>query len=113
MYLQRRIINNKKYQDQYVLIFGREFENIHFKVSKDFKGLILNGDPIDEPIEAYGPFVMNTKQEINEAISDFQNGKMEIWENENLGKWKFGKWEIGKLENGKWEMEQERKKDRL
>ena len=44
------------------------------KIANDFKGLILNGDPIDEPIVAHGPFVMNTKAEILEAIQDYNNG---------------------------------------
>ena len=47
-----------------------------FTLSKGFKGLILNSEPIDEPIVAHGPFVMNTKEEIIEAIEDYQNGKM-------------------------------------
>ncbi len=40
------------------------------------KILILNGFPIEEPIFAYGPFVMNTKEEIIQAIDDYKNGKM-------------------------------------
>ena len=34
--------------------------------------ILVTGKPIGEPIEQYGPFVMNTKDEINQAISDFQ-----------------------------------------
>ena len=38
--------------------------------------LVLNGQPIDEPIVGHGPFVMNTRAEIEQAIADYQNGRM-------------------------------------
>jgi redox-sensitive bicupin YhaK (pirin superfamily) len=40
------------------------------------RGAILAGEPLGEPVEGQGPFVMNTREQIFQAISDYQAGKM-------------------------------------
>ena len=44
--------------------------------TEPFEVLLLGGKPLREPVFSYGPFVMNTKSEIVEAIDDYQAGKM-------------------------------------
>jgi hypothetical protein len=57
-------------------LFDRTGTSICIDDAKDTTALLLSGEPIDEPIVGSGPFVMNTAQQIRQAISDYQNGKM-------------------------------------
>ena len=56
-------------------LFASEGGAIALEVEGDAKVLVLSGEPIDEPIAAYGPFVMNTEAEIRQAIVDFNSGR--------------------------------------
>jgi redox-sensitive bicupin YhaK (pirin superfamily) len=57
------------------VVFAREGGTIALEAESDAKVLLLSGAPIEEPVAAYGPFVMNTEAEIHQAIADFNAGK--------------------------------------
>ncbi len=59
-----------------VALFEREGEKLRFEAKQDGKLLLLNGQPLQEPVVGYGPFVMNTRAEIRQAFEDYQNGRM-------------------------------------
>ena len=56
-------------------LFKNEGEEFTVEATENAVVLILSGEPINEPIAAQGPFVMNTRAEIIQAISDFNMGK--------------------------------------
>jgi redox-sensitive bicupin YhaK (pirin superfamily) len=59
-----------------LVLLTREGERLHIDVRDDATLLLLNGEPLDEPVAAYGPFVMNSKTEITQAIEDYHNGRL-------------------------------------
>ncbi|RBO98583.1 pirin family protein [Pseudochrobactrum asaccharolyticum] len=69
------INNDKQATEAQLVLLNREGEDVRIDAANDAAFLLLSGEPINEPIVMHGPFVMNTTQEINAALRDFQSGK--------------------------------------
>ena len=66
-------INHEKTNDSNLILL-KQGKNLQIKAERESEFLFIAGKPIGEPIARGGPFVMNTKAEVIEAINDYQNG---------------------------------------
>jgi redox-sensitive bicupin YhaK (pirin superfamily) len=57
------------------LLLDRQGDSVTLSADADTVLLVLTGEPIDEPIVGYGPFVMNSEDEIRQAVTDFNSGR--------------------------------------
>ena len=64
-------VQKKIFSENTLVIFSKEGENIKIESQGECKALLLNGEPIHESFVWHGPFVMNTKEEIMEAIKEY------------------------------------------
>lgn len=71
-------VNSELAEEHSFVLFRNEGEEINIQSDEDAVLLVLSGEPLNEPIVSYGPFVMNTKEEIYEAIEEFQSGKFGV-----------------------------------
>lgn len=70
---------NSEYQlsgEAKLAVLSPEGDRFSVEAAKDSVLLVLGGEPINEPVASYGPFVMNTHEEIVQAVQDYRNGKM-------------------------------------
>jgi hypothetical protein len=58
-----------------LVVLGTDGDEVHVEAASDSVLLLLSGEPIAEPIVGYGPFVMNTREEIETAMRDFRSGR--------------------------------------
>ncbi|WP_434116927.1 pirin family protein [Klebsiella michiganensis] len=58
-----------------LVVLSQKGEALHLSASSNAKVLLMAGEPLQEPIVGYGPFVMNTKAQIAEAVRDFNSGR--------------------------------------
>jgi redox-sensitive bicupin YhaK (pirin superfamily) len=70
-----KINNLKAVPENHFILFGHDGEDIVIEAIANSIVLILSGEPIQEPISSYGPFVMNSEAEIKQAYEDFSTGK--------------------------------------
>ncbi len=75
------IVNGNTVPADHFVLFKNDGELINLQANEDAVILILSGEPIDEPIAAYGPFLMNKWEEIEQAIHDVNAGKFGLLEN--------------------------------
>jgi len=73
-------VNEKPAATDHFVLFANDGTDIYVEATENAIVLILSGEPIHEAIIPYGPFVMNTKQEIVDAYDDWNSGKFGVLE---------------------------------
>jgi redox-sensitive bicupin YhaK (pirin superfamily) len=73
-------VNGEKAGQHDLVLFKNAGEEINITADENSVLLLLSGEPINEPIAQYGPFVMNTHRELQEALEEFQSGKFGVLE---------------------------------
>jgi quercetin 2,3-dioxygenase len=76
----KAIINDQVVATDHFVLFKNDGEVISVQTQEDAILLILSGEPIDEPIAQYGPFLMNTWKELEQAVEDVNTGKFGVLE---------------------------------
>ncbi|MHA4806768.1 pirin family protein [Flavitalea flava] len=71
-------VNGEKAKEHEFILFKNSGTDISIKAAEDSVLLLLSGEPLNEPIASYGPFVMNTQEEIMESIHEYQAGKFGV-----------------------------------
>ena len=69
-------LENLKEDEKQIIQFNQDGDGFSIKGNKGGKLLFLSGEPFNEEVTTYGPYVMNTQTEIMEAMRDYQMGKM-------------------------------------
>lgn len=72
------LINGENAGADHFVSFKNDGESINIEAKEDCVLLILSGEPINEPIAQYGPFLMNTWEELEQAINDVNSGKFGV-----------------------------------
>ena len=70
-----RINGSNTVATDHFVLFSNDGEQFSLEAMEKSIVLVMSGEPIDEPIVSYGPFVMNTRDEIKQAILDVETGK--------------------------------------
>ena len=69
-------VQGEKIASKTMIWYKNDGDYLNIEVNEDSQFIILSAEPIGEPVVSYGPFVMNNNEELQQAVSDFQNGKM-------------------------------------
>ncbi len=68
-------VNGEKAPADNFILFKNEGETITIEAEENSILFVISGEPINEPIAAYGPFLMNTHEELEQALEDLKKGK--------------------------------------
>ena len=74
------LVNDSEFSGSGLVVFNNDSEKLKVTAKEDSVILLGHAKPINEPVAAYGPFVMNTMQEIQNAYNDYQAGKFNKWD---------------------------------